>query len=349
MVFKPFKHEIDNYTLYGALFGMVFPIVSSIIDSIHSYGSLTFVNLLQAQSNNPLLWIIDSAPFWLGLFARFGGARQDLVQLQTQQLQETIRELEKVGRELELRVQIRTHDLAQAKEEAEQANLAKSEFLSRMSHELRTPLNSILGFGQLMEIDKTLSPEHLKQMKKILKSGDHLLALINEVLNLARIEAGHLEIHPAPVSIHEVVDDLVELLKPMTEEHGIELASYPENPDLHAMVDPIRFKQVILNLMTNAIKYNRPKGTVSIRWTRLNDQRVALTVTDTGSGISLEQQQRIFEPFFRSTEHHDKIEGTGIGLSISKRMVEMMDGSISVDSTREKGSCFTVELPLANP
>ncbi len=345
MAIKPFAKESDNYTLYGALFGLVFPIAASLIESVNTYGSLSFVNIIKAQTENPLLWIIDSAPFWLGLFARFGGVRQDLVQKQSEKLQQTIQELEKVGKELELRVQIRTHDLAQAKEVAEQANQAKSDFLSRMSHELRTPLNSILGFGQLLEMDKSLAPAHLSQIKKILKSGDHLLNLINEVLDLSKIEAGHAVLNISPVKIKTIVDDLMVLLQPMTAKNDITLTLATDHPDLKAVVDPTRFKQVMLNLMTNAIKYNRAGGTVDIHWKPLNDKRFTLCVSDTGSGISLEQQEKIFDPFFRSSEHHDKIEGTGIGLSISKRMVEMMDGSITVESSEANGSRFTIELP----
>ncbi|MCV4341472.1 ATP-binding protein [Pseudomonas capsici] len=232
--------------------------------------------------------------------------------------------------------------LGTAREEAERASRAKSEFLSRMSHELRTPLNSILGFAQLLDMD---SSNHQKpQVGHILRAGQHLLTLINEVLDIARIEAGHLSLNLEPVLLPEVLQEALSLVWPMAADGGIQLAELPElASDSGVIADRQRLVQVLLNLLSNAIKYNRPNGLVRIE-VRQQDDRVAISVIDTGKGIALDRLDQLFKPFER-LEADSSVEGTGLGLALSKSLLETMNGSMTVDSTPGEGCRFTLELP----
>ncbi|SDF66402.1 Signal transduction histidine kinase [Onishia taeanensis] len=239
-------------------------------------------------------------------------------------------------------------ELAAARDQAEKANLAKSEFLSSMSHELRTPLNAILGFAQLLTNSRKapLNQRQQRQVHQIDKSGHHLLGLINEVLDLAKIEAGHLQLSLEPLSISSLLKDASDILAGIAENAGITLKTRPPEPDIAVFADYTRTKQVLLNLVSNAIKYNREAGTVSL-YATLTDARVRITVRDTGPGITAEHQTELFEPFQRLAAEHSTIEGSGIGLAISRELIEHMQGTIGVDSTPGQGSDFWFELPLA--
>jgi signal transduction histidine kinase len=257
-------------------------------------------------------------------------------------------ELSTARDQLEERVKQRTQELEEAKEEAEQASRAKSAFLSSMSHELRTPLNAVLGFSQLMETDQVtpLTGTHLRNVQEISKAGKHLLELINDVLDLARIESGRLDLHPQPLSVVEQIDECFATLGPLADAHGVNLESEvdPASEDL-VYADPTRFKQVLLNLLTNAIKYNRPGGRVVIRSEKPDAQWVRITVADTGIGIAENQMDALFEPFSRlATKEH--VEGTGIGLTVTRQLVEAMGGSLGMRSTLGEGSEFWFLLPM---
>ena len=215
--------------------------------------------------------------------------------------------------------------LREARDEAERANHAKSEFLSRMSHELRTPLNAILGFAQLLGMDE-LEPEQRDNLDQIHRAGEHLLALINEVLDIARIEEGRLTLSVEPVSVGEVLDEAVELVGPLSRNHGIQITTQPRERDWHVMADRQRLKQVFLNLLANAVKYNRAGGTVTILCEKVAEERVRISVNDTGPGVAPEHMERLFTPFDRLGADATGIEGTGIGLALSKRLVELMGG-----------------------
>jgi signal transduction histidine kinase/ActR/RegA family two-component response regulator len=232
-----------------------------------------------------------------------------------------------------------------ARHEATQANLAKTEFLSRMSHELRTPLNAILGFGQLLELS-TLADEDEEAVSHILKAGRHLLALINDVLDLSRIEAGQLAISPEPVHAAELVDDAVALIRLAAEARSIRLIADVEACDEYVRTDRQRCRQVLLNLLSNAIKYNYDGGEVRIGCARADGEALRLSVTDTGPGIDAARQERLFEPFDRLGAESSGVEGTGLGLALSKQLVRVMGGEIGVRSTPGDGSTFWIDLPI---
>ncbi len=232
--------------------------------------------------------------------------------------------------------------IIKSKEEAEKANQAKSDFLSSMSHELRTPLNAILGFTQLLKYEKTLSKKQQSHISEISNAGNLLLELVNQILDLARIEKGHLQLSMEKVTLADCFKEVRAMVSPLAEKNDLSLDINIESNG-YVIADYTRLKQVMLNLLSNAIKYNVEHGSVSMKALQKENGVVRISVTDSGRGISQEQLQEIFLPFSRLNTASN-IEGTGIGLSISKQLVEMMNGSIGVSSTLNKGSDFWIEL-----
>ena len=235
--------------------------------------------------------------------------------------------------------------MKQAREEAERANNAKSEFLSRMSHELRTPLNAILGFGQLLQMQK-LAPAQHDRIGHIVHAGRHLLSLINEVLDIARIEAGRVELSLEPVRVSEVVGETLDLIRPLAAERSVTLHATGVD-SAHVLADRQRLKQVMLNFLSNAVKYNQPGGDVRVEWSDCDGARLCILVADTGIGIAPENLSRLFVAFDRLGAEQSEVQGTGLGLALSKSLVEAMNGVVSVKSQPGAGTEFTLALPRA--
>jgi hypothetical protein len=233
-----------------------------------------------------------------------------------------------------------------AREEAEAANRAKTEFLSRMSHELRTPLNAIIGFAQILELDG-LDERQAESVDQILKGGQHLLELINEVLDISRIESGQLPMSVEPVLVRDAVSEALSLIGPLAEERRIRLRSSITDDGMWALADRQRLKQVLLNLLVNAVKYGRVDGTAVISCLRADGGRLRFTVADDGPGIAPELQQRLFAPFERLGAEASTVEGTGLGLALSRALVAGMGGSMGMDSRPGEGTTFWFELPQA--
>jgi PAS domain S-box-containing protein len=241
-------------------------------------------------------------------------------------------------------------DLIIAKEQAIKADNYKSEFLSQMSHELRTPLNAIIGFSQILIQSKrpVLDVKHVSDVSLILESGKHLLRLINEILDLSKIESGKMVVSIEPINLNKILLETMAFIRPMAQKANITLIDFMSgSEEINILADEFRLRQVILNLIANGVKYNKSGGSVSLNYEILNNHYVRINVQDTGYGIPVSFHNKIFNPFERGEAEFSQIEGTGIGLSVTKKLVELMRGKISFNSVENKGSCFYFDMPIA--
>jgi PAS domain S-box-containing protein len=248
-----------------------------------------------------------------------------------------------------------------AHEALEASNKAKTEFLSRMSHELRTPLNAVIGFSKLLRLDtvKPLSVEQLERVQHVENAGSHLLALVNDVLDLSRIESGEMSVSSQAVQLPCVIEEAATMVSPLVTKAGIEVFVAADSPlagagaraappgDVWVNADPVRLRQVLVNLLSNAVKYNRPGGRVALTWRRTGDE-CEILVTDTGQGIPADQLACLFQPFNRLGAETSTVEGTGIGLVLSRQLAEMMGGTLTISSTFGVGTCASLKLGIAS-
>lgn len=309
--------------------------------------------ILNRKKNKELYWeLLTISPIFdtNGSIVNYLASQQDVTDRK-----KTEQEIRELNSSLEQKVQERTQELwtsnkelIEAKEMAEKANLAKSDFLSRMSHELRTPMNSILGFGQLLEMSQ-LDDRQSKNVKQILSSGNHLLGLINEVLDIARIESGHQTLSVEPIEVNAVLSDCIDILRPSADKRNIVMKfNHTKGASAYVNADLQRTKQILLNLMNNSLKYNVEGGTVEVGYESVegsDNKFTRIYVSDSGIGINPEHLEKIFEPFERGGAEKGSIEGTGLGLAVVKQLVTLMNGKVGVTSERGKGSKFWIDLP----
>jgi len=238
-------------------------------------------------------------------------------------------------------------ELNMAKLEAEKASQVKSEFLSSMSHELRTPMNAVLGFAQILELEDLTQDQH-ESVDAILSAGHRLLDLVCDVLDLAEIEEDKLALNMEKITLSALMENCLSLVKPLIQNNNIKVIDKIDQcKNIEVEADSLRFKQVLLNLISNAIKYNKKGGSITISCERPKADRVRINVEDTGEGLSSEDLSQLFKPFERLSAKNSAIEGTGIGLSISKKLMESMNGNIGASSVKGIGSCFWVEIPIS--
>lgn len=273
---------------------------------------------------------------------------EESVDLRTTELSETNKTLESEVAERKLTEM----KLLQARREADEASRAKSEFVAGMSHELRTPLNAVLGFAQVLQVDANnpLSEKQNQRVGYILGAGNHLLELINEVLDLAKVEAGQLDFALETVDVNEVLADCVALTVPLARTRGIRIADEVSGgPSIELYADPLRFKQALINLLSNAVKYNKDQGEIVISGQPVERGAIRISISDTGIGIAEKDQHNVFQMFHRlGVQSGMAIEGTGIGLASTKALIEKMDGKIGFTSKEGVGSTFWIELPISS-
>jgi PAS domain S-box-containing protein len=239
-------------------------------------------------------------------------------------------------------------ELIRARNEAERANQAKSRFLSRMSHELRTPLNAILGFAQVLEMEKTILPEHKEFTREIHRAGEHLLDLINDLLDLSRIEAGKLAAAIQPLALAPIVAEAIRITHPLMSERQVALLNHGDR-SARVLADPTRLRQILVNLLSNAAKYNRQGGRVTITCIPVDGDRLRISVADTGRGIPPERLAGLFKPFERLGAEQSGVDGAGIGLALSKQLAELMGADLGVESRLGQGTTFWLDIPAAGP
>ena len=355
---RSIRHKLMSMVLLGTLVALFISLAAILAYEVHSAQRKLFADYLAIALGVTVLALLMA---WLLLaeveqrtqaLERSNGELAREAEQRAQAQQEVMRlnqELEARVHERTLQLELKNGELALAMHEARSANQAKSAFVSSMSHELRTPLNAILGFAQILGSDRL--PSTLEQKKEfaghILKAGRHLLTLINEILDLAKVESGTLSLSLEPVALRPLLEECRHMTAPLAAGRGITMA-FADDCRLSVQADRTRLRQILLNPLSNAIKYNRDQGSVSVDCALQVDGRVRISVRDTGMGLDSAQQALLFQPFNRLGQEGGAQEGSGIGLVVTKRLVELMDGGIGVASLPGAGSTFWIALRAAD-
>ena len=349
-----------RYLVYGAIFGLVFPVFSTILLCVRDFGDISPDCFVAVQSAYHLLWIIDTAPIFLGLFAYFVGKKQENINLINEDLQQLVdaqtHDLKVANQALTEEIEARKKreiDLIEAREAAEEGVRIKDQFLSNMSHEIRTPMNGILGMTNIL-LNTQLDPNQSKYLAAIDYSAKNLLVIINDILDLSKINAEKLHLDKSNFKISDVFKSVEHTLRFKAQEKGIGFDIYLDD-SLPQMVagDPVRFGQILLNIIGNSVKFTE-KGKVVVNCfleqSTDSTHMVRVIVEDTGIGISQKDIKSIFESFRQAGNNvNAKFGGTGLGLPISRKLIELHNGTIEVESEINNGSKFSFSLELSTP
>ncbi|MDC3220014.1 response regulator [Saprospiraceae bacterium] len=322
-----------KYAIYGAIFGISFPIIGSIVQCWDLHMEISFQNLALIQETSPLIWIIDTAPFFLGLFASFAGAQIDKLNVKNDELLYRFNEMNKL------------------KVIADEANHAKSIFLAKMSHEIRTPMNAIIGMTYL-SLRENPPPKVKDYLSKIDKSGKTLLEIINDILDFSKVEAGEISLERRNFNFEEVINDVIDLTNvKIRDKKEIEfVCDYDTEIPTFVNADSTRIKQILINLLDNAIKFT-PEGEIILRIRKNEIEKdnviLSFSISDTGIGIAKSKINDIFDPFKQEDDSTTrKFGGTGLGLVITKSLIELMGSNISIESKKNEGTTFSFDLKL---
>lgn len=340
-----------KYACYGALFGICFPIMATLFNAWSLFGEISLRAIVLSQVQTPLLWLIDSAPFFLGAFAWFGGLQYERV-LQFHAEKQTLTELLKTKNfELEAKIKQRTELLEANLEKRIEADRVRTEFVSTVSHELRTPLTAIGGAIKLLNLTaaKKLDDQEQNLLDLAIRNTDLLTSLINDILDIEKLDAGKLQLTLKTHSVSQLVEHAIRMHGPYADSYHIKLTLIKNDSNCSINVDKRRFTQILLNLFSNACKYSPSPSEITVTVSQTHD-RVRINVADQGPGIPQEFAKTIFDKFTQVDASSSRSKGgTGLGLNITQSLVNTMGGDIGFYPNEGRGTVFYVEFPIVTP